>query len=411
MRPLLRPPLVALGCLLSMAVLPWLFTGDAARSILSGGGIMILLALSYNMLYGQTGMLSFGHTVYSGLAAFCTIHLLGAVNHGLWFPVTLLPFAGGVSGLVFGVLFGYISTKRGGIAFAMITLGLSELISASGVVLPHLFGGEGGISANRVTGSGWFGIDYGNQLQMYYLIAGWLFVCGIAMYAFTRTPLGQIANALRDNPERVRFIGYNSHAVRFRVQLASSFFAGVAGALAALNYEIVTIDSVDAVSSGMIMLTTVIGGGGRFFGPVLGAVLLTFIQSVVGSHSHAWPFYLGLLFLLVIFFLPDGLSSFASRFRGMSRSQWRALAPAYALTLALALPVALGVIALIETTYALSGGSSAVSAFSVSWSADSRPAWLAIGVTVVVGGASLGWCFREIGKLRESWRSAKTAPT
>lgn len=398
MRRITRPAGATLCCLVALIVLPLVFRSSAARSILSAGAIYALLALSYNMLYGQAGMLSFGHTIYSGLGAFCTIHLLGAINDGLLFPVSLLPLAGGLSGIFFGVIFGYISTIRGGIAFAMITLGLSELISSSGMMLPHAFGGEDGISANRVTGFTGFGVTYASQLQIYYLIAAWVLLCGMAIHAFTRTPLGQISNALRDNPERVRFIGYNSHAVRFRVLLASSFFAGVAGALSALNYEIVTIAVMGPISSGMVMLTTVIGGGGKFFGPVLGAVLVTFMQTVVGSHTHAWPFYLGLLFLSVIYFLPGGLCSLPDRLSVISPRQWRERAPLYALMLAFSLALGMASIALVETTYSLSDGSESVRLFGASWHATSRPAWLAMSAAIVAGTLLLTRCARAIAK-------------
>lgn len=398
MRRTIGPASVTLLCLVGMIALPLVFRSSATRSILSAGAIYILLALSYNMLYGQAGLLSFGHTIYSGLGAFCAIHLLGAINDGLPFPVSLLPLAGGLSGIFFGIIFGYISTIRGGIAFAMITLGLSELISSSGMVLPHVFGGEDGISANRVTGFSGFGITYASQLQIYYLIAAWVLLCGMAIHAFSKTPLGQISNALRDNPERVRFIGYNSHTVRFRVLLASSFFAGVAGALSALNYEIVTIDVMNPVSSGMVMLMTVIGGGGKFFGPVLGAVLLTFMQTVVANHTHAWPFYLGLLFLSVMYFLPGGLCSLSDRLSVISPQQWRERAPLYGLMLAFSLPLAMALIALVETTYSLSDGSESVRLFGASWHTTSRLAWLAIGATTIIGATLLSWCARAITK-------------
>ena len=122
-------------------------------------------------------MLSFGHAVYSGLGAYFAVHALNLVAKGqIWLPVTLLPLVGGLAGLVFGVLFGYVTTKRAGTTFAMITLGIGELVFACSLMFPGFFGGEGGITTNRVIGQPFLGITYGPAIQVYYLIAVWALV-------------------------------------------------------------------------------------------------------------------------------------------------------------------------------------------------------------------------------------------
>jgi branched-chain amino acid transport system permease protein len=339
----------------AVLALPLIFRHDFVRSMLSSMGIAVIFALSYNMLFGQTGVLSFGHAIYSGLGAYCAIHFLGAINAGLPFPVTLLPLIGGLSGMAFGLLFGYLSSKRAGTTFAMITLGIGELVSACAFMLPGLFGGEVGVSANRAAASVAWDFHYGSSLSVYYLIAGWMLLSILAMAAFSRTPLGKIANALRDNAERLRFVGYNPHAVRFRVQLVSSFFAGIAGALSAINYEIVTIDGMGVAASGTVMLMTVIGGAGSFFGPILGAVLVTFLQTGVSVYTNAWLFYFGLLFLVVMYCAPDGLSSLVT----LHRPVWRArrlphLLPSYGLALLSGLIMTTGIVLAVEVIYRLS---------------------------------------------------------
>jgi branched-chain amino acid transport system permease protein len=188
---LLRRLLVWAATALVMLALPLAFTQGFALSLLSQIGIAVIFALSYNMLLGQTGMLSFGHAVYYGLGAFASAHVLNAVGAGgLYVPVTLLPLVGGLAGLVFGAVFGYVTTRRSGTPFAMISLGIAEMIAASALMFPGFFGGEGGIATNRVTGQPWHGITYGPQIQVYYLIAAWCFACMIAMFAFTRLPWG-----------------------------------------------------------------------------------------------------------------------------------------------------------------------------------------------------------------------------
>src|SRR5690349_976494 len=138
---------------LVMLGLPLVFRQSFALSMLSQMGIAIIFALSYNMFLGQTGLLSFGHAVYYGLAAFVCAHTLNTMAAGKFgIPVTLLPLVGGVTGLVFGILLGYVTTRRAGTPFAMISLGIAELVAASALMFPAFFGGEGGIATNRQIG-------------------------------------------------------------------------------------------------------------------------------------------------------------------------------------------------------------------------------------------------------------------
>ena len=192
------------GYALAMVVAPLVFTSSLSLTMLSQMGIAIIACLAFNMLLGQGGMLSFGHAVYSGLGAFFAMHTLNLVSAGrLPLPVSLVPLAGGLFGLLFAALLGYVTTKKAGTPFAMITLGVGELVWAMSLMFPGFFGGEGGISGNRVAGAPVFGITFGPQRQLYYLIAVYTFVCTGLMFALTRTPLGRMLNAVRDNPERV----------------------------------------------------------------------------------------------------------------------------------------------------------------------------------------------------------------
>ena len=295
---------------LVLLVAPMLFKSSLAHTMLSQMGIAIIVCLSYNMLLGQGGMLSFGHAVYSGMGAFLTIHTLNLVSKGqLPIPVSLLPLVGGVSGLLVAVVFGWVTTKKSATTFAMITLGVGELVWASALMFPEFFGGEGGISGNRVAGAKPWGISFGPQVQLYYLIALYTFVCTAAMFAFTRTPLGRMLNAVRDNPERVEFVGYNTQMVRYIAFVVAAFFAGVSGGLAALNFEIVTAEVVGGQRSGAYLLFTFLGGATFFFGPIIGAVLMVLAFVLLSEFTKAWLLYLGLTFLFMVMFAPGGIAS------------------------------------------------------------------------------------------------------
>jgi branched-chain amino acid transport system permease protein len=295
---------------LALFVAPRLWTSGLAQTMLTQMGIGIIACLAYNMLLGQGGMLSFGHAVYSGMGAFLTIHALNMAGAGtLGLPVSLIPLVGGLTGLVCAALLGYVSTKKAGTPFAMITLGVGELVFALALMLPEFSGGEGGVSSNRVIGKPVMGISFGPQIQVYYLVAVYCFICTAAMFALTRTPLGRMLNAVRDNPERVEFVGYDTHWVRFMAFTISGFFAGIAGGLGAINTEIVNGEVLHATRSGAYLLFTFLGGATVFFGPIIGAVLMVICGVLLSELTKAWLLYLGLIFLFMVMYAPGGFAS------------------------------------------------------------------------------------------------------
>jgi branched-chain amino acid transport system permease protein len=377
------------GFALLLVAAPLVFSKGAALSILSQIGTVMIFGLSYNMLLGQGGMLSFGHAVYSGLGAFFAVHAMNSTGIGASIPTTLIPLVGGLAGLGFGVLFGYVTTKKSGNTFAMITLGLVELVFASSLMFPGFFGGEGGITTNRVRGAAMFGITYGPQIQVYYLIAAWLFASTVAMFAFTQTPLGRMVNAVRDNPERVEFIGYDTQWVRYLTLILSAFFAGIAGALGAINFEIVSAENVSAIRSGAILLFVFIGGIGFFFGPLLGAVIGVFFSVMLSDFTPAWQLYLGLFFILLVRFAPAGLSSLilmllrVASFGQFGRI-WKRLLGVCAVTL---LGLA-GVVMAIEMLYHLTldgGNGSVMSLFGQQVDARAALPWLVAAALAAAG--------------------------
>ena len=295
---------------LVLLVAPKLFTSNLSVTMLAQMGIAIIACLSYNMLLGQGGMLSFGHAVYTGLGSYMAMHALNAVGAGqLGIPVSLLPLVGGVAGMGFAVLLGWVTTRKSGTPFAMITMGVAELVFAMSLMFSEFFGGEAGVSGNRVTGQAFMGITFGPQIQIYYLIAAYTFVCVALMFAFTQTPLGRMLNAVRDNPERVEFIGYSTQRVRYLAFIIAGFFAGIAGGLSALNFEIVTAEVVGAGRSGAYLLFTFLGGATFFFGPIIGAVLMIIASVLLSELTKAWLLYLGLVFLFMVMYAPGGLAS------------------------------------------------------------------------------------------------------
>lgn len=343
-----------LGYLLALAVLPFIFDSILAISILNQMAIAIVFALSYNMLLGQGGMLSFGHAVYFGLGGFLAVHgLIMIEEETLYFSIVWIPLVGGLFGLLAALFIGSFSTRKAGTVFAMISLGIGELVAASSLIFVSFFGGEEGVSGDRTFGPPLFGVEFLRDVEVYFLAAAWTFVATLFMYLFTQTPAGRMANAVRDNPVRAEFIGYSARWVRFISFCAAGFFAGVAGGLFALNYEIITEENLNAVTSGRVLLMAYIGGLGYFIGPIVGAVLLTLINSLLSNYTELWLLYLGILFVLTVMFLPRGFAGFIM----MHQLAWyhgrlRNLVIPYLITGIPALMFCTGCIAMLELSHA-----------------------------------------------------------
>lgn len=333
---------------------PMVLTSSLWVNMLSQMGCLIIICLSYNMKLGHGGMLSFGHAVYTGLGGFAAAFLINYVSaQNAAFPLPLVPLVGGVVGALVAVPLGYVSTKKAGTTFAMISLGIGELVAAIAIMLPNLFGGDAGVSFNRTYGKPFLGFTFGPQIQVYYLVAVYCFICTALMYAFTGTPLGRMLNAVRDNPERVEFIGYNTQLVRWFSFIISGLFAGIGGALVAINFEIVNAaDALSGMRSGAYLLFTFLGGVTIFYGPIIGGVLMVLASVLLSELTSAWLLYLGLTFLLMVMYAPGGVASLV-----MANVQmWRAgrlgrFAGLYLGLLVTGVVMLLGVSALIEMIY------------------------------------------------------------
>jgi len=308
------------------------------------------------------------------------------------------------------VIFGYVTTKKSGTTFAMITLGIGEMVFASALMFPDFFGGEGGVSTNRSIGDALLGVTFGPGRQVYYLIAAWCLISMALMYAWTQTPLGRIANAVRDNPERVEFIGYNTQRVRFLVVILSAFFAGIAGALSCINFEIVTAENVSAVRSGSVLLAAFIGGMGSFFGPIIGAVLTVFFTVALSGITKAWLLYLGLFFVLMVMYAPGGIASLlVMHLPIMRRGKLKTLLPAYGVTIVPAAILLIALISTVEMIYAVqddaSGGVATL--FGLSVEPNTLKPWIVTAVLWLVGAFGLR---AAAGKLRTAWDNALQEP-
>jgi branched-chain amino acid transport system permease protein len=395
---------------LALVVLPLIFSSGGSLTSFSLIGIAIIFTLSYNILLGQTGLLSFGHAVHYGLGGFLAVHVMNAVaNHDLPIPLPFIPLVGGIGGLAFAILVGWVMTKRAGTVFAMISLGIGELVASSSLILRSVFGGEAGITTDRTALPHMFGWTFGPQIQVYYLIAFWVMVSAIAMYALTRTPLGRICNAVRDNPERVEFIGYDPHVVRYLAYGFAGFFAGIAGGLAAINFEIANAAYLGATQSGLVLFSAFIGGAAYFFGPILGAILVTYLQLGLTNLTSVWQLYFGIIFIGIVMFAPGGIAGLLMMHRPLIRARSLGMViPSYLVAALPTLAFALGIILAIETVAhytASQGDGNIINLFGIPFDATKPVTWVTAAV-LVIGGflvARLTW-----QRVAETWDRAAT---
>ena len=387
-------------------VLPHVVPGGFGLSLLCRMGIAIVFALSFNMLLGQGGMLDFGHAVFLGLGGYLAMHAMRQTGWSL--PLPIVPLIGGVGGVLAALVAGWVTTRRSGTAFAMISLGVAELVVATVHLFPSFSGGEEGISGDRSNGPALLGHDFGPQIEAYYLIAAFAWICALLMWAYTATPLGRLANAVRDNPERVGFLGYDPARIRRVVFALSGLFAGIAGGLAALNDEIVTAAGMSGDASGQVLLMTFIGGIGTFWGPIAGAVLITFLSVALSTVTDAWQLYSGLLFITMVVWAPGGISGVLLAHIPLGRRA-AALVPSYAATAPGLLLALVGTIGLSEMAFRLQAvRNGAVPRPILGWAADPGDAlpWLLATGLLIAGSV---WLARTWPAARDAWRQAAAA--
>ncbi|MDD9720249.1 branched-chain amino acid ABC transporter permease [Sulfitobacter sp. PR48] len=393
-----------------LAVLPFIFTNNSSITIMNQMWITVIFALAYNMLLGQGGMLSFGHAVYAGVGGFACMHIMNASDFFAALPLPVLPVFGGLFGMGLAMIVGSFSTRSAGTVFAMISLGVGELIAACSVIIVAFFGGEEGVSGDRTYARPFFGTEFLQQIEVYYLISAWVLIAAALMYLWSRTPVGRMSNAVRDNPERAEFLGYSARWVRFYSFVASGFFAGIAGGLFAINYEILTEENLNTTSSGVILLVTFLGGVGFFFGPIIGAIAFTLLQTVLSLQTELWAFYAGTLFVATVMFFPGGLAGLMMMHVPVFKlGKARLLIWPYLKTLLPALIGILGLSALVEMVFHVRHAAYGDDEMTLFWttfnSHDILPWVIALGVTAI----ALGITRANVPALRDAWNEANTA--
>jgi len=285
------------------SIFPWVvpYKSLATQVLIYG-----LFALGFNLLYGYTGLLSFGSAAYWGLGAYGTgIALAKLKVTSLWLALG----AGLGAAVAGGALFGFFCLRRRGIYFAMLTLAFAQLLYFIGFHLADWTGGDDGlrgIAVPPVTLPG-VRIPLDRSVVFYYFA---LVLVGVAVAALKRildSPFGTVLQAIRENADRAAACGYDISRVKHLSFVFSALFCGLAGSLDALRLTVVPIESLYWSTSGQVVIMTLLGGAGTFFGPFVGAGTYLVLEDIISARTESWPLVIGLIFMAFVLFLPKGI--------------------------------------------------------------------------------------------------------
>ena len=288
--------------LLFLLVFPLLMPYEAlAINILIFG----LYAVGFNLLFGYTGLLSFGHAAFLGTGSYlCGIAI---VHFGVpWWAAIVIGVA---ASLLVGVVMGYLAIRTRGIYFSMVTLALAQIVYYAFYKAERWTGGENGLRGIKVEKIGLFGfeLDFLNPLTKYYVI---LVFVAAALWFVSRvlaSPFGAVIEAIRENEKRTAACGYDVARAKLLVFTLSAGVCGLAGALRALHLSIVPIDSLHYLQSGQAVMMCLLGGMGTFFGPFVGAAVFLYLEDVVTTMTRHWMAVVGALFMVFVLFFPRGI--------------------------------------------------------------------------------------------------------
>ena len=290
------------SALLILLILPILMPYNAlAVNILIFG----LFAVGFNLVYGYTGMLSFGHAAFFGVGSYLTG--IAIVHFGVnWF---LAIFVGVTASLIAGVIVGYLAVRTRGIYFSMVTLALGQVIYYIFYKADRWTGGENGLSGINIQAFHIFGfrVDFLNPVVKYYIF--WVFAA-FTLWLVSRilaSPFGSVIESIRENEKRAAACGYDVRRAKLLIFVISAGVCGLAGTLRALHLSVVPIDSLNYLQSGQVLMMSLLGGIGSFFGPFLGAGVFLYLEEIATNLTRYWMGLVGVLFIALILFFPRGI--------------------------------------------------------------------------------------------------------
>jgi branched-chain amino acid transport system permease protein len=284
------------GCI----AVPWIITNDYYVNLASQILIYALLALSVNLLLGYGGMVSLGHAAFLGLSGYCTILMVLAGYDQLTTAIASVAFS-----TACGALFGVLSLRATGIGFLMITLALGQIVWGIAYRANDLTGGDNGITLPaRPTP---FGIDINSAANFYYFTLLVFAVALFCIWRLTRSPFGASLCGARDQPRRMSMLGHNVWMIQWLTFVIASFWGSIAGMLYIYYNLFMSPHAISLQQSAEALLMAILGGAGSLMGPIVGAAIITIVKNFISTYIERWNILLGLIFVVVIMFMPNGL--------------------------------------------------------------------------------------------------------
>lgn len=288
--------------LLFLIAFPWVMPYEAlAINILIFG----LFAVGFNLLFGYTGMLSFGHAAFLGSGSY----LAGiAIVHGGW-PWYAAIAAGTLGATAVGLLMGLLAIRARGIYFSMVTLALAQCVYYIFYQAERWTGGENGLRGVKVSAIRLFGVElnFVDPITKYYIVLAFV---ALALWFVSRvlaSPFGAVIETVRENERRSAACGYDVARTKLVVFVLSAAICGLAGTLRALHLSVVPIDSLHYLTSGHAVMMCLLGGMGTFFGPFVGAAVFLYLEDVVTTWTKHWMLVVGVVFIVFVLFFPRGI--------------------------------------------------------------------------------------------------------
>lgn len=277
--------------------------------------LFALYAVSYNLLLGYAGLLSFGHAMFFGTGAFTTaVALIHIPGLSLWTAILLAILATTVVAFLIGGLL--LRTK--GSYFALLTLAFNSLFYAVATKWHSITGGDDGLSITRPSlNLGFTTVKMASIANFYYLTLVLVGAAIVFCWYFTRTAMGQTVLLMRENEERMKFLGYNTHISRLLLFTFTGAVAGLAGCFYTLHFQFVSISAISIDMTTAVLLMTFVGGTRTFWGPILGAFVYILLQNYLSNITDRWPIFMGLLFIFMVLVIPGGLSQVFQGIHGL----------------------------------------------------------------------------------------------
>lgn len=305
---------VLLGILLILPLLPPVYVSNAMLSVVSEILIFAIFAMSYDILIGYTGVISFGHALPFGLAAYTAGLLLKAADPVVGSAIPFLPAA--IAAVAFVTLvslaIGYLAFQVSGVYFALITLAFAQLFYEASRQLNEITGGANGLSGVPAPPmvAGLFPLD--NPAYFYWLALALAVGSYLAIRRILNSPLGKVFVAIRENDERAQAIGFDVFKFKLAAFVFAGFFAAIAGMLYAPYLNFVSPITLYWSTGGDALLMTLIGGMGSLWGPIAGSVFIVLLRDFVSSITQLWLIVLGTIYVIFVIFIPQGFAGMIS---------------------------------------------------------------------------------------------------